>query len=158
MLTYFGMHASRVIMLIKLGMALMVKISIAANKNIKLIGEIMTETNLLEETEYTLACHNKTWNDVSWIGGRDFYISIKQFKEAAKETNYDAGYGHEEVAIDLTICFNDGSWLSRESYDGSEFWRYNYYPQKPQIHYRGKVKLADPGGYDAWSGLKNLNQ
>jgi len=123
-----------------------------------LIGENVSEINLLEETEHVLSCNDKTWNDVFWVGGRDFYISIEQFKEAAKDTNYDCGYGSEEVAVDLVICFNDGSWLSRESYDGSEFWRYNSYPQKPQCYYQGKVKLADSSGYDASDGLKKLNE
>lgn len=114
-------------------------------------------TNLFEETVSRLATYNKTWDDVSWIGGNTFYIDVEQFIVAAKETNYDAGYGSEEVAVDLVICFNDGSWLSRESYDGSEFWRYNAYPQKPQVHYQGKVKLADSSGYDALGGLEKLN-
>ena len=118
----------------------------------------MSEINLLEETEHALSCYNKTWDDVSWIGGRDFYISIEQFKEAAKDTNYYCGNGREEVAVDLVICFNDGSWLSRAEYDGSEWWRYNSYPQKPQTFYKGKVKLADPSGYDALDGLKKLNE
>ena len=118
----------------------------------------MTEINLLEETERALACHNKTWDDISWIGGNDFYISVEQFKEAAKDTNYDCGYGSEEVAIDLVICFYNGSWLSRAEYDGSEWWRYNAYPQKPRTKFEGSVKLADPHGYEASYGLKNLNQ
>ena len=118
----------------------------------------MTEINLLEETERTLAYHQKEWNDIAWIGGKDFYISSKQFIEAAKETNYDCGYGFEEVAVDLVICFDDGTWLSRESYDGSEFWIYNNYPQKPQTKFKGKVKLADTENYNAVGGLKRLNQ
>ena len=118
----------------------------------------MTEINLLEETERALVCYNKTWNDISWIGGNDFYISIEQFKEAAKDTSYDAGYGSEEVAVDLVICFYSGSWLSRESYDGSEWWRYNAYPQKPRTKFEGSVKLADLDGYDALYGLKELNK
>jgi len=136
----------------------MEKISIAAKKNIRLIGETVSEINLLEETEHVLFYHNKTWEDVSWIGGHDFYISTEQFKEAAKDTNYYCGYGSEEVAVDLVICFNDGSWLSRAEYDGSEWWRYNTRPQKPQYHYQGKVKLADSSGYDASDGLKKLNE
>ena len=118
----------------------------------------MTTANLFEETENKLLAFSKKWSDISWIGGDDFYITIPQFVAAAKETNYDCGYGSEEVATDLVICFNDGSWLSREAYDGSEWWKYNAYPQKPQIHYQGNVKLADPGGYDAWGGLKKLNK
>jgi len=117
----------------------------------------MTDVNLFEETEHALIYHNKTWDDISWIGGPDFYISVEQFKEAARETNYDCGYGSEEVAVDLVICFNDGSWLSRESYDGSEWWKYNFYPQKPRMKLEGSVKLADLDGYDASGGLKKLN-
>jgi hypothetical protein len=145
-------------MLIKLGMALMVKTSIAAKKNIRLIGETMTEINLLEETERALAHYNRTWDDVSWIGGHDFYISVEQFKEAAKDTNYNCGYGSEEVAIDLVICFYNGSWLSRAEYDGSEWWKYNAYPQKPRTKFEGSVKLADPNGYEALGGLRKLNK
>lgn len=118
----------------------------------------MNEINLFEETEQVLFFNNKTWDDVSWIGGHDFYIDVEQFKEAAKDTNYYCGYGSEEVAVDLVICFNDGSWLSRESYDGSEFWKYNFYPQKPQCYRQGKIKLADSLGYDALGGLKKLNK
>ena len=117
----------------------------------------MTEINLLEETERALVYYNKTWDDISWIGGNDFYISIEQFKEAAKNTNYNCGYGSEEVAVDLVICFKDGSWLSRAEYDGSEWWKYNTYPKKPRNKFKGNVKLADPDGYDAWDGLKGLN-
>jgi len=118
----------------------------------------MTEINLLEETERALISHYKTWDDIAWIGGYDFYISVEQFKEAAKDTNYDAGYGSEEVAIDLVICFYNGSWLSRGSYDGSEWWEYNEFPSKPRTKFEGSVKLADPCGYDAWEGLKGLNK
>ena len=114
--------------------------------------------NLFDETDFRLVRIGKTWDDISWIGGKDFYITVPQFIEAAKETNYDCGYGSEEVATDLIIYFNDESWLSRDSYDGAEFWRYNVYPQKPQTHFQGNIKLADPGGYDAYYGLKKLNE
>lgn len=114
--------------------------------------------NLFEETNRAIVAYNKKWKDISWIGGEDFYITIKQFIEAAKDTNYDCGYGSEEVAIDLVICFKDGSWLSRAEYDGSEWWKYNEFPQKPLIKFEGSVKLADPHGYEACHGLKNLNQ
>ena len=114
--------------------------------------------SLLEETEQVFANFNRTWDDVAWIGGHDFYISIEQFKEAAKDTNYYCGYGSEEVAVDLVICFYNGAWLSRAEYDGSEWWQYNEFPQKPQTKFEGSVKLADPHGYEACYGLKNLNQ
>ena len=114
----------------------------------------MKETNLFEETERALAYHNKTWNDISWISGNDFYISVEQFKEAARETNYDSGYGAQEVANDLIICFNDGSWLSREEYDGSEWWGFNSCPQKPQKEFEGdNLKLTG----DMYESLYNIN-
>ena len=131
------------------------KINITANKNTKLIGEIMN--NLFEETEQIFSIYNKTWDDIAWIGGDDFCISIEQFKEAAKDTNYDAGYGSEEVAVDLVVCFKDGSWLSRAEYDGSEWWKYNKYPQKLQMIFNGKIKLVNPNKA-GWNGLKELNQ
>ena len=97
MLVYFGMLISHIIMLIKQDMVLMVKPSIAAKKSIRLIGETMPMINLFEETDLALIHYQKEWNDIAWIGGKDFYMSSKQFIEAAEETNYDCGYGFEEV-------------------------------------------------------------
>lgn len=39
---------------------------------------------------------------------------------------YDPGFGSQEVYG--YICLNDYTWLSREEYDGSEWWRLNKYP------------------------------
>jgi hypothetical protein len=43
--------------------------------------------------------------------------------------DYDAGYGMQY--IDGTVWFDDGTWLSRGEYDGSEWWVYLGTPQIP---------------------------
>ena len=112
-------------------------------------------TNLFEETIRAMSHHDKKVDDIAWIGGSSFYIDLSTFIKAAKQTDYDSGYGAQEVAPDLIIAFNDGSWLSRGEYDGSEWWRYNYYPQKPKEKFRGKkIRLA--GGM--WDSLSTLNE
>ncbi len=42
---------------------------------------------------------------------------------------YDSGYGQQELYG--TIWLADGSWLSREEYDGSEWWQHNFLPLVP---------------------------
>lgn len=113
-------------------------------------------TNLLEETIRVMAVYDKTWDDISWVGGDDFCIDLTDYIAAAKNTNYDCGYGSEEIATDLVICFKDGSWLSRESYDGSEWFKYNAYPQKPEVKFgSNNLKLSNGGHYDY--SLKAIN-
>jgi hypothetical protein len=43
--------------------------------------------------------------------------------------DYDAGYGMQY--IDGTVWFDDGTWLSRNEYDGSEWWVYLGTPKIP---------------------------
>ena len=85
--------------------------------------------NLLQETIEKLKEHNKTWNDVLWIGGSDFTISIEDFKSLANR-KYDDTYGAPEVAQDLKIVGKDW-WLERYEYDGAEGWTYMALPIKP---------------------------
>lgn len=85
--------------------------------------------NLLQETTEKLMTHDKTWDDVLWIGGSEFTISIEDFKRLANR-EYDNGYGSPKVAQDLKIVGKDW-WLERGEYDGSEWWDYMTYPTKP---------------------------
>lgn len=85
--------------------------------------------NLLQETTETLMENNKTWDDVLWIGGSEFTISVEDFKKLANR-EYDSGYGGQEVATDLKIVGKDW-WMERGEYDGSEWWDYKAYPTKP---------------------------
>jgi hypothetical protein len=42
---------------------------------------------------------------------------------------YDSGYGGQELYG--TIWLDDGTWLSRGEYDGSEWWEHNVLPEIP---------------------------
>lgn len=103
---------------------------------------------LLKETERNLKDHNKTWDDVDWIGGSDYgIIPLEHFKKIAN-VEYDSGYGLQEVAYDLIIVFKDGAWLEREEYDGSEWWVYKKSPVKPEnIIYPEKIVAEETMEY-----------
>ena len=45
--------------------------------------------------------------------------------------NYDSGYGMQHLFG--TIVLRDGSWLAREEYDGSEWWRHMKKPSKKDV-------------------------
>lgn len=85
--------------------------------------------NLLQETTDMLTAWGKTWDDVLWIGGADFTISIEDFKRQANR-EYDDDFGSPEVALDLIVVGKDW-WLERYEYDGAEGWVYKAYPAKP---------------------------
>lgn len=42
---------------------------------------------------------------------------------------YDSGYGSQE--LEGTVWLEDGTWLSRGEYDGSEWWEHNVLPEIP---------------------------
>lgn len=79
--------------------------------------------NLWEETTSKLNDINKTWDDVLYVYGTDFQITKENFKEVAKRTFYDDGYGSSEVPYDLKL-YGHGFILYRYEYDGSECWEY----------------------------------
>lgn len=85
---------------------------------------------LIQETKDFMQAHGYSKEDIQWIGGRDFTVPIDCFWKA-KPQIYDAGYGSQEVAMDLVIVFKDGSWLERQEYDGSEWWAYKRCPSMP---------------------------
>lgn len=44
--------------------------------------------------------------------------------------NYNCGYGGQELYG--TVWFENGTWLSRGEYDGSEWWEFNETPDIPE--------------------------
>ncbi len=79
--------------------------------------------NLWEETIEKLKNNGKTFEDVIAVYGTDFLITKENFEKVAKETDYDAGYGGQEIARDLKILGVDFL-MTRNEYDGSEWWDY----------------------------------
>lgn len=77
--------------------------------------------NLLEETLRVLEQNGKSEKDIVWLGCDDFQITWDNFKEIAKNADYDKGYGSAKVAQDLKIAGN-GFEMVRAEYDGSEWW------------------------------------
>jgi len=91
----------------------------------------MAETNLLEETLTFLTEHDKTPEDVKWVGSRygEYAITWQEFAALANTTIYDNGYGGQEIASDLVVVGDDW-WLAREGYDGSEAWVFCEQPRR----------------------------
>lgn len=66
--------------------------------------------NLWEETMGFLEKEEKTWNDIKFIYGRSFQITKENFKDIARETNYDCEIflsDIQNVATDLTLRGDD---------------------------------------------------
>ena len=57
-------------------------------------------------------------------------VDLNNFLNGMKSIDYDSGYGCQEVYGN--IVYKDGTWLSREEYDGSEWWQYNSTPLEPE--------------------------
>lgn len=78
--------------------------------------------NLREETLNCLERHGKSSQDVVAVCGLEFSIPWDNFISLA-DTDYDNGFGGEEVACDLKIIGKDFV-MVRRGYDGSEWWCY----------------------------------
>lgn len=79
-----------------------------------------------------LITHELSYDDYKTITLKEGY-STQDFSEFISEMdfNYDNGFGLQE--LDGTIWLMDGTWCTREEYDGSEWWRYNKSPTIPEI-------------------------
>lgn len=54
----------------------------------------------------------------------EFFLNSLNFK-------YDSGYGGQELFGN--IWYKDGTWSSREEYDGSEWWSHSKCPEIPDL-------------------------
>lgn len=107
--------------------------------------------NLLKETIAKLADFGLTPADVVWCGNSEGWFTWEDFEKVA-DVNYDAGYGGNEIAIDLIIA-GKGWWLERAEYDGSEWWSLKKQLKKPSkkrvptsvenIEYKDTITWAD---------------
>lgn len=89
------------------------------------------KVNAYKELVSGLRWKGYTEQDISWVGTRDGDVfSIDQFLAVLKDTDYDSGYGTQELREDLIVAMNDGTWFERSEYDGSEWWSHWSVPAK----------------------------
>lgn len=99
-------------------------------------------TNLLSETLEVLTGCDKTPDDVRFVTDGLRSCSFEEFRSAAANIEYYAGYGRNIISITLMIV-GKGWWLERGEYDGSEWWNFKEVPKRPR---RGVVHIG--GTYD----------
>lgn len=72
--------------------------------------------------ENIVAINIKLYSD---IYGKNVVARVKTTDDIDElDVNYDDGYGTQYLYG--LVLFDDGTWLSRDEYDGSEAWNYNY--------------------------------
>lgn len=102
------------------------------------------------ETLEAIKSANKLVTDVTFVGKRDGTEGMHWYEfVTCSMFNYDSGFGAAEIQCDLIIQFNDGSWLERGEYDGSEWWQYQAPLPKYAVHNSAAVilKRVDDSGY-----------
>ncbi len=90
-------------------------------------------TNLGEELRYNLRAHNYIPEEVHHVvvhdeHGREFYVDVESFLAYADRVAYEACYGLQNIDASLVVVMKDGSWFSRQEYDGSERFLYHLAP------------------------------
>ena len=80
-------------------------------------------TNLLDYTLKILQNHDLHLSDVVGVIFKGQDVPIERFIEIAHNTNYDAGYGVNEIDTDFYILL-EGAILAWDEYDGAEGWRF----------------------------------
>ena len=109
--------------------------------------------NLYDETVETLSLYDKTIADIEYIGSIRTKINTNKALELMKKTNYDSGFGGQEIACNLMINGN-GFIMIRGEYDGSEWWNYiQTDPSLPQVEREVKSFKTDMG----WDTLEEIN-
>lgn len=101
--------------------------------------------NLLVETLSCLENNNKREEDIKFVMLLDKWATWENFKEIAKDINYDEGYGRAEISEELFIVGRD-FWLERHEYDGSEWWELKSMPKRPKT----KAEFTKKDVYDKW--------
>lgn len=99
-------------------------------------------TNLYSETVEILAENGKSTADIlfvvaedqKWPRERSTKVKIEKdcFLLLAANTNYDAGYGGNEIDDSLEVVGAD-FWLERHESAGAEWWEYKEMPKEPEL-------------------------
>ena len=93
----------------------------------------------LEELEDVLENIEKVVSGIKAINiaiiNRDYekIVHVKRVEDLSLlNVEYDDGYGSQE--LEGIVLFDDGTWLEREEYDGSEWWRFLATPTIEDVH------------------------
>lgn len=121
--------------------------------------------NLKEETLEVLHNNGKHKEDVKYVCGEDFQISLEQFWKLA-DTEYNSSYGAPEIAQDLMLI-GDDFWMERGEYDGFEWWDFHTMPDTTGLPIREITALSvrqynaiykPEYGKIGWETLSELNE
>lgn len=100
------------------------------NARYELLNTIPGNTSLLcADISYT----GSTWSEDNQT--KSFALSVnhspEEFDRFLDDLNfeYDNGYGGQELYG--TLWFTDGTWATRDEYDGSEWWAHHRQPEIP---------------------------
>ena len=81
----------------------------------------------------------------SWSESEERFVlkplyTKKNFEDFLKflDREYDSGYGGQKL-FGVIFC-EDGVWMQRGEYDGSEWWEYKELPEKPTA--KGNVQIT----------------
>lgn len=92
----------------------------------------MGMTNAYDELMQDLKFIGKTTDNILWATLGGYEIPLKNYLNTMKTINYNSGYGSAEFDEDAIVMFDDGSWLERAEYDGSEWWVHKEVPARPR--------------------------
>lgn len=89
-----------------------------------------SKRNLWEETISILADYGKCWDEVEFVT-IGYETIVKEHYPIVASKQYEAGYGHNYVNLELKIVGSDW-WLERAEYDGAEWFEFKTLPTKPE--------------------------
>lgn len=87
--------------------------------------------------KFPVKCASITKGDDYWDDEDKLFIDLKlnysdeEFKTFLKNLDFDYDNGFGGQILFGTVWFKDNTWLSREEYDGSEWWMHNKLPTIP---------------------------
>lgn len=90
--------------------------------------------NLWEETVEALKEEGLSFDGIMFVSMDGYRMTVDAFKELSSRTNYNAGFGEQEINSSLTIW--GMNWVMyRCEYDGYEWWEVRKLPRdaKPRI-------------------------
>jgi hypothetical protein len=93
--------------------------------------ELLIEIKCSPQIKCACIDHHREWDDIVQIVLKVGY-SDQEYQKFLEELNfnYDSGYGGQ--VLFGTVWLEDGTWLSRGEYDGSEWWEHNILPEIPE--------------------------